>query len=184
MDGMHGGGRDRVRGVTLVEQVMVVAILAILLGVASPSLASLVRRGRMQSAQADFMQALGYARSEAVLRHTRMVFCPTRDRLHCSEESRWESGWLVGVDRDRNNQPDEAPLRVGDGHVPVRIQSSEARRRVSFLPDGSAAGSNLTLLFCSPAQGQEPLGVVVSNSGRIRGSRPDATQAASCAEEG
>lgn len=182
MDGMHGSGRDRVRGVTLIEQVMVVAILAILFSVASPSLASLVRRGRMQSAQADVMLALGYARSEAVLRRTRMVFCPTRDRLHCSEESRWENGWLVGMDRDRNNQPDEAPLRVGNGHAAVRIQSSEARRRVSFLPDGSAAGTNLTLLFCSPDPRQEPLGVVVSNSGRIRGSRPTAAQAAGCVE--
>lgn len=182
MDGMHGSGRGRTRGVTLIEQVMVVAILAVLLSVASPSLASLVRRGRMQSAQTDFMQALGYARSEAVLQRTRMVFCPTRDRLHCSEESRWENGWLVGVDRDRNNQPDATPLRVGGGHAPVRIHSSEARRRVSFLPDGSAAGSNLTLLFCSPQPGQEPLGVVVSNSGRIRGSRPSATQAADCVE--
>ncbi|HEV2620700.1 MAG TPA: GspH/FimT family pseudopilin [Frateuria sp.] len=180
MDRTQGSGRGRTRGLTLVEQVMVVAIVAILVSVASPSLAGLVRRGRMQSAQTDFMQALGYARNEAVLRHTRMVFCPTRDGLRCSEESRWESGWLVGVDRDRNNQPDGAPLRVGQGHAPLRIKSSQARRRVAFLPDGSASGSNLTLLFCSPDQGQGPLGVVVSNSGRIRGSRPDATQAADC----
>jgi type IV fimbrial biogenesis protein FimT len=182
MDRVQGSGRGRRRGVTLVELVMAVAILAILLGIASPSLAGLVRRGRMQSAQTDFMQALGYARNEAVLRRTRMVFCPTRDRLHCSEESRWESGWLVGVDRDRNNQPDGVPLRVGHGHAPVRIKSSEARRRVAFLPDGSASGSNLTLLFCSPDPRLGPLGVVVSNSGRIRGSRPDATQAADCAD--
>jgi type IV fimbrial biogenesis protein FimT len=181
MERMHGSERGRVRGFTLVEQLMAVAVLAILAGIASPSLASLVRRGRMQSAQMDFMEALGYARSEAVLRRTRMVFCPTRDRLHCSAESRWEGGWLVGVDRDRNNQPDGTPLRIGEGHPQLLIQSSDARRHVAFLPDGSAAGSNLTLLFCSADHAQEPLGVVVSNSGRIRGSRPSATQAAGCA---
>ena len=177
---MHGSRRRRMYGVTLVEQVMVVAILAILVGIASPSLASLVRRQSAQSAQMDFLEALGYARGEAVLRRARVVFCPTRDRLHCSEENRWEGGWLVGVDRDRNNQPDGAPLRVGDGHAKLLIQSSGARRRVFFLPDGSAAGSNLTLLFCSPGQARDSLGVVVSNSGRIRGSRPSKAQAAAC----
>jgi type IV fimbrial biogenesis protein FimT len=177
---MQGSGRHRRRGVTLVEQVMVVAILAVLAGIASPSLAGLVRRGRTQSAQMDFIEALGYARGEAVLRRTRVLFCPTRDRVHCSEESRWDGGWLVGVDSNRDNQPDAAPLRVGDSHTRLVIQSSASRRHVTFLSDGSASGSNLTLLFCAPGGGGEPLGVVVSNSGRVRGSRPRGKQAESC----
>jgi type IV fimbrial biogenesis protein FimT len=159
---------------------MVVAVLAILAGLASPSLASLVRRGRVQSAQMDFLQALGYARGEAIMQRTRVVFCPTQDQRRCSASSRWQSGWLVGVDRNRDNQPDAAPLRVGAAHAQLSIQSSEARQHVAFLPDGSAGGSNLTLIFCSRGHAREPLGVVVSNSGRVRGSRPTAAQAAAC----
>lgn len=177
---MHGSRRCRSRGVTLVEQVMVVAILAVLVGVASPSLAGLVRHERAQSAQMDFLGALGYARGEAVLRRTRVLFCPTRDRVRCSDENRWDGGWLVGVDSDHDNQPDAAPLRVGEGHARLVIQSSAARQHVTFLPDGSAGGSNLTLLFCDPGHAGQALGVVVSNSGRVRGSRPSAEQAAVC----
>src|SRR5690349_4843146 len=114
---MQASGRCRMRGVTLVEQVMVMAILAVLIAIASPSLAGLVRRGRTQSAQMDFIEALGYARGEAVLRRARVLFCPTRDRVHCSDESQWDGGWLVGVDRNHDNQPDAAPLRVGDSHT-------------------------------------------------------------------
>lgn len=172
--------RDRARGVTLVEQVMVVAVLAVLVGVASPSLAGLARRSRLQSAQMDFLDALAFARGEAVLERARVVVCPSRDRLHCSEESRWEGGWLVGVDRDHDNQPDAAPLRVGEAHRQLQILSSESRRRVSFLPDGSAGGSNLTLLFCAAGHEGDPLGVVVSNSGRARGTRPSKKQALDC----
>lgn len=178
---MHGSGRHRARGVTLVEQVAAVAILAILAGLASPSLASLLHRGRAQGAQMDFLEALGYARGEAVLRRTRVLFCPTQDRQHCSNANRWDSGWLVGVDRNRDNQPDEPPLRVGEGYQQLVIQSSLARRHVTFLPDGSAGGSNLTLVFCHPGSAKEPVGVVVANSGRARGSRPSARQAADCA---
>lgn len=177
---MQGSGRCHVRGFTLVEQLMVVAILAILVGMATPSLAGLVRRGRAQSAQMDFIGALGFARSEAVRQGTRVLFCPTRDRVRCSGESRWDSGWLVGVDRNHDNQPDAAPLRVGVSHTRMVIQSSQARRHVTFLPDGTASGSNLTLLFCQPDDGGEPLGVVVSNSGRARGSRPGGSQAERC----
>lgn len=180
MAGMQGSKRRRMRGVTLVEQIMVVAVLAVLAGIASPSLASFVRRQRVQSAQLDFMEALGYARGEAVLLRTRVLFCPSRDRMHCSNESRWDGGWLVGVDRNHDNQPDAAPLRVGESHTRLLIQSSAARRHVTFLPDGSAGGSNLTLLFCSPGGGGEPLGVVVSNAGRARGSRPKGKKAAGC----
>ena len=169
MERMQGSGRGRVRGITLVEQMMALAILAVLVGVASPSLAGLVRRSRVQSAQMDFLNALAFARDEAVIERMRVVFCPTRDRRHCSSESRWEGGWLVGTDRDHDNQPDGAPLRVGDAHGQVRIRSSDARRRVSFLPDGSSGGTNLTLLFCSAGHAGESLGVVVSNSGRALG---------------
>lgn len=181
MAGMQQSGRSRSRGVTLIEQVMLVAILAVLAGIASPSLATFVRHARVQSAQMDFLQALGYARGEAVARRTRVLFCPTLDQLHCSEKSRWDDGWLVGVDSDRNNQPDGAPLRIGQAHARLLILGSEARRHVTFLPDGSANGSNLTLLFCSRGHVEEALGVVVSNSGRTRGSRPGGKQAAGCA---
>ena len=172
--------RDRARGVTLVEQVMVITVLAVLVGVASPSLAGLARRSRLQAAQMDFLEALAFARGEAVLERTRVVFCPSRDQRYCSDESRWESGWLVGVDRNHDNQPDAAPLRVGEAHGQLQIVSSDSRRRVSFLADGSAGGSNLTLLFGAAGHGGDSLGVVVSNSGRARGTRPSKKQALDC----
>jgi len=173
-------GRSRMLGITLIEQIVALAVVAILASVATPSLAGLLRRGRIQTAQMDFLAGLRFARAEAVMRNTRVVFCPTQDGRHCSDLSRWEDGWLAGLDRDHDNQPDAAPLRIGEGHPQVFVQSSQARRHVTFRPDGTAGGSNLTLLFCNVGHTPQPLGVVVSNSGRVRGSYPDAREAAGC----
>ena len=73
---------------------------------------------------------------------------------------RWNSGWLLAHDTDRDNQPDHGPLYVGHGYSDkLIIQSSTGRRLVHFGPDGSASGSNLTLLFCLPSSAEHALSV-------------------------
>lgn len=179
---MHGcTSPRRQRGMTLIEQIMVVAITAVMAGVAVPPMHALLSRNRVQSAQMDLMAALQYARGSAAEGGTRVVFCPTRDASRCSDESLWDGGWLLAVDRNHDNQPDGAPLRVGSSYAHVTIQSTAGRRHVSFQPDGSAAGSNLTVLICQPGGGGSALAVVVSNSGRIRGADATSAQAAACA---
>jgi Tfp pilus assembly protein FimT len=93
----------------------------------------------------------------------------------------WENGWLLAHDTDGDNQPDAGALYVGHGYAgSITIQSSTGRRFVRFSPDGSAGGSNLTLLFCSHNRAAGVLSVVVSNSGRVRGAPATRAQAASC----
>lgn len=177
----HGYRRARrERGITVIEQVMVVTIVAMLAGLAAPPLRSLVAGSQLQTAQMDFIGALRYARYAAAIGNTRIVFCPTRDGAHCSGQTQWSGGWLLGKDRDHDNQPDGTPLRVGTGYTQLDIHSSAGRRQVSFRPDGTSGGSNLTLLLC-PSDGRHaPLRIVVSNAGRIRGDSATATQAAAC----
>jgi type IV fimbrial biogenesis protein FimT len=170
-------------GFTLVEQIAVLAVAAVLACVATPSLACLLARGRLQAAQADLIAALAHARETAVRSGMRTVMCPSRDGAHCSGDVRWEQGWLLGYDRDRDDEPDPGPILVGralSGGVSVR--SSAGRPRTGFRADGSAPGGNLTLLICRHGDPAHVLAVVVANSGRIRGSPADKRQAAACAE--
>lgn len=178
----HGCARGRRQyGATLIEQIFAVAVMATLVGVAAPSLGSMVDRSRLQVAQTDLISALQYARGTAAMRGARTVFCPSADGRRCSDDGRWGAGWLVAIDRNHDNQPDGAPLRVGGGYAQLIIQGSAGRRRVAFQNDGSAGGSNLTLLLCGHNRSQKPLSVVVSNAGRIRGAPATAAQAAACA---
>ena len=170
-------------GVTLIEQIMVLAIIAALTGMAIPPMRKLLSRNQLQVAQTDFIAALQHTRATAIIGGKRTLFCPTRDGNSCSNDIRWDSGWLLAHDTDRNNQPDHGPLYIGHGYNDkLIIQSSTGRRFVRFGPDGSASGSNITLLFCQRANPQYALSVVVSNSGRVRGAPASASQVADCSQ--
>lgn len=175
-------GIGRQRGVTLIEQVMVLVIIAVLAGIAVPPLRKLLTRNQLQVAQTDFIAALQHARETAVTSGVHTVLCPTRDGSRCRDDNRWDDGWLLGRDADQDNQPDNQPLYVGRGYSgKLVIRSNSGRRQVRFHPDGSASGSNLTLLFCQPSGTEPALSVVVANSGRIRGATASSAQTADCA---
>lgn len=173
----------RQHGVTLIEQIMVLIIVAVLLGMAIPSMKQLLSRNQLQVAQTDFIAALKHARATAVTTGKHTLFCPTRDGNSCSAETRWDNGWLLGHDADRNNQPDHGALYTGAGYADgLIVRSSSGRRFVRFQPDGSASGSNITLLFCQRSKPQHTLSVVVSNMGRVRGAPASASQVTECAQ--
>ena len=173
--------RGRQSGITLIEQIMVVAILGVLAAIATPSLAQLLRRNQVQLAQTEFIAALQHARGTAALSGKSTLFCPSRDGAHCSGETRWESGWVIGHDPARKGQPDVTPLRTRAGYVGITILGDDGRRLVRFQSDGSASGMTNTLRICRRGQPDPTLVVVVSNSGRVRGAKASAEQAASCA---
>ncbi len=173
----------RQRGVTLIEQIMVLAIIAVLIGIATPPLRQLLSRNTLRAAQTDFIAVLRHARETAVMSGKRTLLCPTRDGSRCSDTTSWESGWLLGRDGDGDDQPDGSPLRVGRGYEgKLLIRSSSGRHVVRFRPDGSASGSNITLLFCQPSRAADALAVAVSNAGRVRGAPANTAQVASCAQ--
>jgi len=173
--------RSRQSGATLIEQIMVVVILGVLAAIAMPSLARLVQRNRVQVAQMDFIAALQHARGIAITSGKPTLFCPSADGAHCSGNTRWESGWLIGHDQDRDGQPDTAALRTRIGYSGITVLGDKGRQFVRFRSDGSASGTTNTLRFCSRGRPDQALVVAISNVGRIRAAPASTAEAASCA---
>lgn len=80
-------GRSTVRGFTLIEAMVTVAMIAVLLAIAAPSLSGFLASQRVRSGSFDVYASLVYARSEAIKRHANVsLVAPTTD---------WSTGWTI-----------------------------------------------------------------------------------------
>jgi type IV fimbrial biogenesis protein FimT len=90
------------RGMTLIELMVGLSILAIALAMAAPSFTQWGRSTRVVTQGADIQNALAYARSESLRRGVRVTICSSTDPRAatpaCSSSAAWASGWLVFVD--------------------------------------------------------------------------------------
>lgn len=158
-------------GFTLVELLAALALLAILAGMAAPSLRELAARHRLATAANQFVASFQQARMHALANQLPTELCPAVQEHACSGGLDWSAGWLAWQDDDRNRRldPGEPVLaRVDPLPAGLTARSSVGRPQLRYRPDGSASGSNLTVTLCDhrlPGQGRA---VVVNNGGRPR----------------
>lgn len=163
----------RARGFTLAEAAVTLAIAGVLALLALPSLTQLHRHTQARSASHLLGASLSGARSAAVSRRRAVSVCPVDAAGRCRSDGVWDDGWIVFADPDAIGQPrgQADVLRHGQAPRGVRIRSAPSRSRVRFLPQGRAAGSNLTVMVCSGHPRVDGASIIVSNVGRIRTQR-------------
>jgi len=173
-----------VRGFSLVELLTSLAVLAVVVALATPAYARLAGRTQVATARSALHSALSHARTAAAARNAHVVVCPSEDANRCDRTTHWQQGWIafVDLDRDGGRSPDEPLLHVAQHQrAGVAILASSGRLQADFRPDGSAAGSNFTLTICSRAAGAGgATALVVNQAGRARRGTPDAAAAAAC----
>jgi len=85
-------------GFTLIELMIVIAILAIFVVVGVPNFQNLVKDNRLSTQANRLVSSLQLARSEALKLRTPVSVCRSTDGAACAGSGAWESGWLVFVD--------------------------------------------------------------------------------------
>lgn len=176
--GHHSGGRrkrDLPRGTTLLETVVVLALVSALLALALPTFGTWMHAYGLASHAQQLAGHINRARSEAIRRGYRVNLCPSADRRQCREAGDWGRGWIVHVDENRNGRidDDEAVLELADP-APEGVTISANRPvedYVSYTSLGHARMLNGALqmgTFTVCRRGQNALEVVLANSGRVR----------------
>jgi type IV fimbrial biogenesis protein FimT len=136
------------RGITLVETMVTVTIMAVLLTLAMPSYRSSIESNQRTTYANQLVEDLNLARSEAIKRNTTVTVCPSTDGSSCTGGRSWSGGWLVFVDKDssRDVNNGETVLRV---HEALKLPSGwtavhNAKNYVLLNPTGEFDGVGAT----------------------------------------
>lgn len=157
-------------GITALELLVTMAIIAVLLASGVPAIKNYSWNLRLRSAMDLLHTDLNLARGRAIGDNIQTVICPANNSLHCSGDSAWQNGWIVFTDinADRRRQTTEPLLKHTGAIESLNINSSRSRNSLRFYPNGSAPGSNTSIVFCDTRGAVHAGKISVSNSGRIR----------------
>lgn len=139
-------------GLTAIELLVTLSILAILVGIAAPSMSRFVNQWRASNTVNALTGSLRIARTEAIARGRPVVVCRVASSTATACETAagakgYASGWIVFVnnDRDANNDfsstnGDELLLRQVEPSGIASIKLKTAGRFV-FMPNGLLNGA-------------------------------------------
>lgn len=173
----------------MLEILMVVAIGAILVAVAVPSLQDTISRNARDSIQLDLQTSLALARSQSVTLSTTTSVCHSANQTSCSNSagSDWDDGWLVFSDFDGDGVVDSSDgdtlLQIhppANGVVAIELLNSSnatlTNEFVQFDDDGFLNNSTggAYFKFCDPDNiAANTRAIWISNTGRASQSIDD-----------
>lgn len=126
------------RGLTLIEMMVVLAVVGLLLLVGVPNLREMMLRHQLRVTANAMFAAINLTRAQAVARGQRVMMTPA-DPLRAD----WASGWLVFVDRNASlgfDAGDELIYQRGPLERGMRVRSTFASPLAPFYIAYNSAG--------------------------------------------
>ena len=89
------------KGFTLLELIIIIAILGITMAFAAPGLSTMIANNRISSDASDFTAALQLAKAEAAARVNPVTICRKNTTSYgCIASGDWRQGWIVFSDNN------------------------------------------------------------------------------------
>lgn len=153
-------------GFSLIELMIVLAILSILLLVAVPNFGDFVADGRVSSAKSKLVSSISLARTEAIKRGSSVAVCRTLNGTACAAAGGdWSAGWLI--------------YDVDSGAV-IRIQTEiedatsilyNSTAQITYDGQGmlvTATAGDTTFIIGDSSSATREEGLFVRSTGRVR----------------
>jgi type IV fimbrial biogenesis protein FimT len=151
------------RGITLLETIVVMGIVAILLAIGIPSFLYVTTSNRIASEVNGLLGDLQFARAEAIKEGQTVTVCVSGNGTSCSAAgtTAWNDGWIVFSDVNNDATVDagdivlhvQAPFTSTDTFTASNSISSITFNREGFAsgPAGFNNGTLITLHAATPA---------------------------------
>lgn len=154
---MNARSKGAARGFTLLELMVTVAVLAILVGIAVPSLVDATLTGKLAASANDLVAGVAMGRSEAIKRNAVTSLCVSSNGTSCGSGG-WEQGWIIISGSTVIQKHSAAPTGF-------KVTSSVAK--VDFQPTG-VGNTQATITVCrsAPTAGYQERVVNISATGR------------------
>jgi len=150
-------GSFYLKGFTVIELAVAMAIFGILITIAIPAMDNMLLSGRLRSYANDLLASAYLARSEAIKTNSVVRLCASASGTAC--DGSWEQGWVV-LRNDDALVESHGPLLEG-------YQVNSVESTLSFRPTGiGATQTTLTICRVSPSAGNQERVVTISATGR------------------
>ena len=145
------------RGFTLLELVVTLAVAAILVGLAVPSLDDATLAGKLSASANDLVAGVAMGRSEAIKRNAVTSMCVSSNGSSCGSGA-WDQGWIV-VSGSTVIQKHSA--------APTGFKATSTVTKIDFQPTGVGnTQASITVCRSAPNAGAQERVVSVSATGR------------------
>ncbi len=162
------------KGVTLLELIIVMAIIAVSITLAIPSMKAFTVKNRITAQVNTLALAIRMARESAIMKNYIVTLCRSADQLQCG--GNWHDGMILFADKNRDHLFNGSDtLIAGFENFPagdvIFWRSFQNRQYLQMSPRGTTRYQNGTFTYC-PKEGLEyARGIIINAAGRVRFSK-------------
>ena len=166
--------RRRVEGLTLVELMVAIAVIAIVAAVAVPAFTEIATTHRLSSYASSLSASAQLARSEAIKLNRPVTMCrsasPMASAPSCAASGAWQQGWIVFRDDNGDGVVSSGDL-ILQRQEPLSADyslTSDGANALIFQPSGvGATPANFAIYRALPTVGSTMRCVRVNVAGRV-----------------